>query len=449
MTLHRYLASGKLRWRGSVRRGRLARGIDLHECQALIGRQPDRAIASASVEAKMLRWIRRRSPFCHGADWRAVMSHMMAAAVAGDADADLLLYAARCLLRHDNDFLYGLLMDGRRKSTAAFAGRAIVACALELPKLDTGLTFRQAWRLFIQTARGAQFSARPVLVYESDRRLARLVLSPRWVYETPKHHRHDVSASMSFYQVQGRNRAIMEKLSLRLASAQFDNAGLRHDVQAVPGDAMTYIPDDMTLTSGRSAAFRNSIKSASVDLPAWKLYGAAVSAILAPDVYQDYDETKQAKSAPEWLPKLAALGLSKSESQVFARTLRRMAGVPDSRRRQKKTDQHGRDIDSKRSKSLSKLDNRAKGRQISISVLSRALGVSRLTVRRWLRSLHSVEEKKPMSLQGAEPCPACGEGLIRDDGKYHCPACAWVGDADDLDAQAIAGWLGDVRAVID
>ncbi len=85
--------------------------------------------------------------------------------------------------------------------------------------------------------------------------------------------------------------------------------------------------------------------------------------------------------------------------------------------------------------------------------------------RQWLRSLHSadattildLQEDKPIKKtvlspvpESAEDCPKCGKGLRRDCGNYTCAACAWSGDAHNLeDARTISGLFDDVRAVID
>ncbi len=399
MTLHRHLKSGALRWLGNTRRGRLARGIALDDFMALVRQQSDLQSKSAGVEARMLRVMREQ-----GVDWRVVMARMMAAAQGG-ADADLLLYATRQLLcQHNRNFLLRLVDDSPADvfaDTAEYAAYQIrMAGATDVFDLS-GRLFKEAWSEFVKAIRCAPVNAKPVLLYDPNKRCADIVMLPTWIDDCPlkKIKWHDSEADVSIMPNRRRRaiREIIANMAIQLSLTQYGSDGKVKPEISVSADTINdaYIKQD-NLTKSRRLLSR-------MDLPAYRLYGLAVSAILSSNPFAG-------------VRKLQVMHVSKSDAWCFARELRKMAGCVDGF----KVCQFNNSL---------KVKIASGARLLSVSAMARALVVSRLTVSRWLAVFiprHKIARGNDVR------CLACGAPAVVAGGGVACSVCSWETTINDL-----------------
>lgn len=439
MTIHRFLKKKQLTWHGSTRRGRNAQGIDMFECwlavdgwvsaseiQKAFSEEPpptapldieeykekigfytpkeQGAAKSKRVLVKMQRWLREQD-----ADCKDVMLRLLIAASVPDADADLLLYSASCLVRRNKEFLQGLLTDKEPVSTSGCAGRLIAEVYAKnlLPGGEAFFrkqTFSTLWGVFILCIRKSSFSVYAVFLHDPGRMFASVLLGPQWVdrESNPKLKRHEPRAAISFSHTRGHNEKIVKNVSRHISCKLF----------GVDGKSRNEI-------SFNAVPFKKPVDA----------YMSLVDAIKAPiGRYEEWEKS--------WLPILQELGLNKIQARAFARTIRRVSRLPDPR----KMKQLGQCKQEKNEVLMSnaitcdveeqggnnqKEDEPPQNKGVSKLTISKALGVSRLTVRRWEKSAkgiyHQISQPEKHDLTLLE-CEHCGfEPISETDTK--CPEC--------------------------
>jgi excisionase family DNA binding protein len=193
-TIERALASGRLEWCGQTGRGRYARGIDLGAARKLFAEDGQDGVARQRKKPviERVRGFLKCLEDGQGnklADPKQVMGVYMQAAANG-GDVDFLAFCIDRLVSHDGLFVLRAMGCPVRQSLSeplvnytADRLRSLAGPAVS-PQLLT-LNFAALWRFMAWWWARCEVEAEPLIVYDTQTRLAEVRMRPKWPDAAP------------------------------------------------------------------------------------------------------------------------------------------------------------------------------------------------------------------------------------------------------------------------